>query len=222
MNLEIPGRNNDVIRRRADTNSGERDFASMRRTTEEEESGNNEGNIGKRGGEEEDSLENQMERLKAQIKKTTLEIDRLYESVGNASTGSINVTETAQNETASIKEKDNQTNNTVIKKIGDQLCYGNNCGNSLEVTNLRNRLKLERSVRSHMVRILALEKLENERKTKVLRAILKYYHPDNKILKQLNLPTRLKRLIIAERIKLLPMEKQIEFARRIKKLRNGE
>ena len=155
-----------------------------------------------------------IERLQAQIMQTAMKIDQLYGSFTDGSYGNI--------QSAYDSQKLNEVREEKPAKVAiqheDALCNENCCG-SAEVIKLRNKLKLEKGVRDQMIRIIAREKLRNERKTKALQAILLYYHPGEEVLRKLSLPARLKRVIINERIKLLPMDKQVEFARRVKKLR---
>ena len=175
----------------------------------------------KRGGKD-STLQTKMQKLQSQIFKTTMEIDSLYKSFSNKSDSTeVKNGNSMKNENNREQEGKKSMKNMIGDK--DVLCSAktaNSCCNE-EVARLRNQLKLERGVRNQMIRILARERLENERKTKALQAVLKYYHPDNEILKKLSLPTRLKRVIIAERIKLLPIDKQMEFARRLKKLKGA-
>ena len=156
-----------------------------------------------------------IERLQAQIMKTTMEINQLYGSYADAKSDQIKYN--THNNTKSNVAKGSKP----AKKVNQGLCnekIGKHCCESDEVMNLRGKLKLERSVRNEMIRILAREKLKNERKTKALRALVRYYHPDQNVLRQLKLPSRLKRVIIVERIKSLSADKQVEFARRAKQL----
>lgn len=195
----------------------------------------NEGN--KKRTDEDSSLQTQMKRLQTQITKTTLEIDQLYRSVSSNNTSeNIDVVSdrgaeiskeddaasTHAKETVSTHDRGRETGKNVIKTKGacDENA-GEDCCRSAELMRVRNELKLEKGVRAQMIRVLVKEKLENEKKTKVLRAILKYYHPGNEVLKAIDLSERLKRVIIAERVKLLPTDKQMEFAHKIQQLRKN-
>ena len=155
-----------------------------------------------------------IERLQAQIMKTAMKIDQLYGSFTDGGYGNIQ----SAYDSRKLNEVREEKPAKVTIQHEDALCNENCCG-SAEVIKLRNKLKLEKGVRDQMIRIIAREKLRNERKTKALQAILLYYHPGEEVLRKLSLPARLKRVIINERIKLLPMDKQVEFARRVKKLR---
>ena len=163
-----------------------------------------------------DGLHAEITKLRAEIRKTTMEIDQLNESYTNKKDNQIHKTNNDSKQLDAVERK-KSTKDAVYTLCNENT--GGKCCGSADVMNLRSKLSLERSVRNHMIRILAREKLRNERKTKALQALLRYYHPDKDVLRQLSLPMRLKRVILAERIKILPIDKQVELARRVKRLR---
>ena len=182
--------------------------------TGQEKKSNIKPSVGSGGKNIEGNSQGDIERLQAQIMKTAMKIDQLYGSSTDANAANTQSTYESQKLNDVREEKPLK----IAIQHEDALCNENCCG-SAEVIKLRNKLKLEKGVRDQMIRIIAREKLRNERKTKALQAILLYYHPGEEVLRKLSLSARLKRVIINERIKLLPIEKQVEFARRVKKLR---
>ena len=182
----------------------------------EEKRSTNKSTMESNGENKEGDLHAEITKLQAQIRKTTIAVDQLYEPFTNYKDNHIHNANNDGSKQLSAVERKMSTKNALYTTWNEKT--GNNCCGSAEVMNLRSKLSLERSVRNQMIRILAREKLRNERKTKALQAILRYYHPDKEVLRQLSLPMRLKKVIIAERIKMLPIGKQVELARRLKRL----
>ncbi|XP_065053351.1 uncharacterized protein LOC135682404 [Rhopilema esculentum] len=182
-----------------------------------------ESNLGKRNEKHASSVsyakatdvERQMEDLKVQIVNTTLEIDKLYKSLMvDAKNGSGNKSK-AEMAGSSQSIDTLNSNREVVEACGQN----SKCCNLEEINRLRDNIRTEKEVRNQMIRFLAKAKVENSRISKALEAILRYYRPNEKVLNSLGISTRLKRVILAERIKMLPKSKQKELARRWNHLR---
>ena len=141
----------------------------------------------------------QINDLQLQIANTTKQIDALYQSVLNGEKQDEHNVETA------AKSSLNENGEVRLK---------NTSCDSADIRQFREDIKIEKEVRNRMIKLLAKAKMENERKTKALQAVLKYYHPDQTVLNKLGIPASLKRVILTEKIKLLSKKKRIELARR--------
>ena len=141
----------------------------------------------------------QINDLQLQIANTTKQIDDLYRSVLNGEK------QDEHNMKAMMK---NGLNGNIEERLKNTSC------DSADIRQFREDIKIEKEVRNRMIKLLAKAKMENERKTKALQAVLKYYHPDQTVLNKLGIPASLKRVILTEKIKLLSKQKRVELARR--------
>ena len=155
-------------------------------------------------------VERQMEDLKVQIVNTTLEIDRLYKSLMVDGKNGLGNKSKAEMAGPSQSIETLNSNRQVVEACGQN----SKCCNLEEINRLKDNIRIEKEVRNQMIRFLAKAKMENIRISKALEAILRYYRPDEKVLNSLGISTRLKRVILAERIKMLPKSKRKELAKR--------
>ena len=146
----------------------------------------------------------QINDLQLQIANTTKQIDALYQSVLNGEKQDEHNVET--------------TAKSGLNEIIEERLKNTSC-DSADIRQFREDIKIEKEVRNRMIKLLAKAKMENERKTKALQAVLKYYHPDQTVLNKLGIPASLKRVILTEKIKLLSKKKRIELARRWNQLK---
>eukprot|EP00112_Aurelia_sp_Birch-Aquarium-sp1_P022578 Seg641.1 transcript_id=Seg641.1/GoldUCD/mRNA.D3Y31 product="hypothetical protein" protein_id=Seg641.1/GoldUCD/D3Y31 len=139
----------------------------------------------------------QINDLQLQIANTTKQIDALYQSVLSGAKQDEHNVESMVKSGESIEER-----------------LKNTSCDSADIRQFREDIKIEKEVRNRMIKLLAKAKMENERKTKALQAVLKYYHPNQTVLNKLGIPASLKQVILTEKIKLLSKKKRVELARR--------